>query len=297
MQAWLLQSETALRIGVFLAVLAALLVLEAAWPRRGRRRPRWRRWTGHLALAMSANLLIRGVSFFAPALLAVGAAIWAGASGFGLLNLAALPGPISFIIAVVALDFAIWLQHVLSHRVGLLWQFHALHHRDEDLDASTALRFHPLEIAVSAIYKSAWVVLLGPSAAAVIAFEILLNACALFTHANLAVPRWLDRPLRAVLVTPDMHRIHHSTCPREHHRNFGFCLSFWDRLFATYLAQPAAGHTEMELGLPAAPVDAQQPTSAKAPRASRRRPPGEGGMQGLRGPGGVARGALAGREA
>jgi len=161
----------------------------------------------------------------------------------------AWPVTVEIIVALVVLDFAIWLQHVLSHRIPLLWRFHQMHHADTDIDVSTALRFHPLEIALSTLYKVAWVLLLGPSAVAVVLFEVILNGCAMFNHANVALPAWLDRIVRRLIVTPDMHRIHHSVLPREHHTNFGFNLSIWDRLLGTYTEQPAAGHVAMRIGL------------------------------------------------
>jgi sterol desaturase/sphingolipid hydroxylase (fatty acid hydroxylase superfamily) len=151
---------------------------------------------------------------------------------------------------VVLLDFAIWLQHVLSHRVPALWQVHQVHHADRDFDVTTALRFHPVEIGLSMLYKVVWVLALGAPVAAVIIFEVILNAFAIFNHANVALPGRLDRALRVVIVTPDMHRVHHSVLAREHHNNFGFNLSVWDRVFGTYTAQPRDGHDGMTIGLP-----------------------------------------------
>ena len=161
-------------------------------------------------------------------------------------------------IAIALLDLAIWFQHFVSHKAPLLWRLHRVHHADRDLDASSALRFHPVEIALSAAYKLGIVLLLGPAILAAVLFEVILNASAMFNHANLAMPRWLDTILRTVLVTPDMHRVHHSIHRREHDTNYGFCLSIWDRLFRTYTAEPEGGHTGMTIGLKEYQVDDTQ---------------------------------------
>ena len=153
------------------------------------------------------------------------------------------------ILAVIILDGVIYLQHVLSHRIPVLWAFHKVHHTDRDLDVTSALRFHPIEILFSMAYKIIWVIALGPSVAAVIIFEVLLNGSAMFNHANLRLPLWLDKALRSVIVTPDMHRVHHSVIESETNSNYGFCLSLWDRLFRTYTPQPREGHDGMSLGL------------------------------------------------
>lgn len=192
----------------------------------------------------------------AQPLVAVGAALLVETSGFGLLNFVVWPFWLEILIAVVVLDFAIWLQHLISHRSSMLWRLHRVHHADVDIDVSTALRFHPVEIGLSMLYKVGWVLLLGPSVVAVVLFEVILNACAMFSHANVALPSRLDRALRAFLVTPDLHRVHHSVLKGEHHSNFGFNLSIWDRLFGTYVAQPEHGHEHMTIGLPAYQSDA-----------------------------------------
>jgi sterol desaturase/sphingolipid hydroxylase (fatty acid hydroxylase superfamily) len=179
------------------------------------------------------------------------AAAWSEARGIGLLNLVNLPGWLEAALAVVVLDFAIWLQHLLAHRIEALWLFHRMHHADVDFDVTTALRFHPVEIGLSMIYKVVWVIALGASPVAVLIFEVVLNGLAMFNHANVALPERVDRVLRQLVVTPDMHRVHHSVIAREHHSNFGFNLSVWDRMFRTYNAQPAAGHEAMTIGLQA----------------------------------------------
>ncbi|MEM7320774.1 MAG: sterol desaturase family protein, partial [Pseudomonadota bacterium] len=153
------------------------------------------------------------------------------------------------LVAILCLDFAIWLQHLVTHKVPVLWRLHRVHHADRDMDVTTAVRFHPVEIALSMGLKIGLVYGLGPSALAVLLFEILLNGTAMFSHANLAVPQWLDRVLRWVIVTPDMHRVHHSVKRSEHDSNYGFALSVWDRIFHTYQAQPAKGHDDMTVGL------------------------------------------------
>lgn len=182
-------------------------------------------------------------------LAALGAAAFAQAQGLGIFNLLGWQGAAAVVASLVVLDFAIWLQHVVSHRVGMLWRLHRMHHADIDIDVTTAIRFHPIEICLSMLWKIAWVLALGIPPIAVLVFEIVLNACALFNHANVALPKAIDRLLRCVVVTPDMHRVHHSADPGEHHANFGFNLSIWDRLFGTYVAEPSAGHAGMTIGL------------------------------------------------
>jgi sterol desaturase/sphingolipid hydroxylase (fatty acid hydroxylase superfamily) len=238
-----------LRFTVFAGALLALVGLELAFPRRALVTPRLRRWLTNFSIVALSAVLIRGLGAAAPALVAVGAALLAQEHGIGLFHLLGWPPIVEGILAVLALDFAIWLQHFLSHRVGALWRIHRMHHADPEIDVSTALRFHPVEIVLSSLYKCVWVILLGPSVAAVVAFEILLNACAMFNHANLRLPAGLDRVVRLQIVTPDMHRVHHSVVAREHHSNFGFNQSIWDYLFRTYTAQPAAGHLGMRIGL------------------------------------------------
>ncbi|MEO6226631.1 MAG: sterol desaturase family protein [Thermomonas sp.] len=224
--------DIALRGGIFLGVLVTLLVLEACL--RGPNPPAMRsqRWPANVGLVLLDTVLVR---ILLPAG-AVGAAAWAQAQGFGLLNLFAWPAWLEFGIALVLLDLAIYWQHRLLHAWPLLWRLHRVHHTDRTLDATSALRFHPLEILFSLAFKIALAVLLGITPLAVMVFEVLLSSFALITHANLALPPWLDRPVRALLVTPNMHRIHHSPCADEQSRNFGFNLSLWDHLFASYAA-------------------------------------------------------------
>ncbi len=242
-------SEPVLRIGVFAAAFAVFSGLEAMLPRRARRNRRISRWFTNISMLVLATILIRVIALVLPLIAATTAALYAGQLGLGLFNALDLPLWLEIALAMILLDLAIWLQHLISHMAPLFWRLHRVHHADRDFDASTALRFHPIEMALSALYKIVVVMALGPAALAVILFEITLNASALFNHANMALPQWLDRILRTVFVTPDMHRVHHSIHAAEHNHNYGFCLSIWDRLFATYTAQPKDGHAKMVIGL------------------------------------------------
>ncbi len=237
-----------LRLVIFVSLFAAFAALEWLSPRRTARLPRTHRWATNGAMMVLGALFLRALAVLLP-LLAVGAALDAAQIGWGLFNVLDWNPWIEGALAFLILDLAIWTQHLITHRIPLLWRFHRVHHADGDFDVTTAIRFHPVEIAASMLVKIAVIYALGPSAAAVVVFEVALNGTALFNHANLALPHWLDRALRLVLVTPDMHRVHHSTIRAEHDTNFGFCLSVWDRLFRTYRAQPAQGHDAMTIGL------------------------------------------------
>ena len=241
----LLAHEPQIRLAAFLAMLAAMALWELAAPRRRVEIPRLLRWSNNLALVIIDTALVR----LAFPLLAVGAAVLAEERGWGLLNAFPLPGWLALAAAFVALDLAIYLQHVLFHAVPALWRLHRMHHADLEFDASTGLRFHPLEILISMALKIAIVTALGAPPAAVLVFELVLNATSIFTHGNVSLPRAADRLLRLILVTPDMHRIHHSVLPAETNSNFGFNLSWWDRLLGTYRDQPRDGHDHMTIGL------------------------------------------------
>jgi sterol desaturase/sphingolipid hydroxylase (fatty acid hydroxylase superfamily) len=217
-------------------------------PRRARSLSRARRWSTNLALTVLNTLALRGLAILLP-LLAIGAALDAGTQGWGLLNRVDWPGWLELMLAVLILDLAIWAQHLVTHKVPLFWRFHRVHHADRDMDVTTGFRFHPVEILASMGLKIGLVYVLGPSALAVLVFEILLSGTALFSHSNLALPGGLERVLRLVLVTPDMHRVHHSVHRAEHDSNYGFALSLWDRLFRTYVPEPKAGHDGMTVGL------------------------------------------------
>ena len=249
-------SEPVLRLSVFAAEFIIMAALELAIPKRDLSAPKTRRWFTNLAIVGIDSLIVRAMAL-APQLLgaiivplaAVATAIWAEERGIGLFNWLDLPGWFEVIAAIVIFDFAIWLQHVASHKIPMFWRLHQVHHADVDIDLTTGIRFHPVEIALSMLYKMVWVVVLGPAPVAVLLFEVILNAGAMFSHANIALPGWLDRRLRTLVVTPDMHRVHHSIIRREHDSNYGFNLSIWDRLFGTYLDQPSKGHTGMTIGL------------------------------------------------
>lgn len=240
--------ETQIRLGVFLGLFVLFAVLETVAPRRARKLPRHSRWLTNWALVVLDTVALRALALALP-LLAVGAALDARLAGWGLFNLVALPAWLEVLLAILMFDLAIWAQHLITHKVPFLWRFHRVHHADRDMDVTTAIRFHPLEIAASMLLKLGLVYLIGPAAWAVIAFEVLLNGTALFNHANLSLPLALDRVLRLVLVTPDMHRVHHSALRAEHDSNYGFALSIWDRMFGTHIAQPGFGHDLMTVGL------------------------------------------------
>ncbi|MFC7473771.1 sterol desaturase family protein [Dankookia sp. GCM10030260] len=233
----MLQHEPAIRLGVFLGVLLTLLALERLLPWGHARTLGLRRWPGNIGLAFVGSLLVRAV---APAA-AVGAAVWAEGRGLGLFPALGLPGWVAIPLSVVLLDLLIYWQHRLTHAVPLLWRLHRVHHADPELDATSALRFHPVEILLSMGLKMAVVVALGAPPLGVLAFEVLLNATAMFNHAAIGLPPRLERVLRLGLVTPEMHRTHHSEVQAETDSCYGFCLPWWDRLFGSYRAAPAAG--------------------------------------------------------
>lgn len=241
----LLDHEAAVRLAVFLGVLAAMAAWEVAAPRRRREIPRLIRWTNNLGVVVIDTLLVR-LTF---PILAVGLALTAEAGGWGLLNALDLPFWLAVVIAVVVLDLVIYLQHVMFHAVPGLWRLHRMHHADLEFDVTTGLRFHPAEILISMAIKLAAVAALGPPAVAVLIFEVLLNATAMFNHSNVKLPERVDRVLRWLVVTPDMHRVHHSWTPVETNSNYGFNLPWWDRLLGTYRAQPEAGHQGMTIGI------------------------------------------------
>jgi sterol desaturase/sphingolipid hydroxylase (fatty acid hydroxylase superfamily) len=228
------------------AILLALLALaEYARPRRALVLGRHPRWLTHALFFLTNAIVGRLLAF----VVVVGVtAQWSEENGFGMFHLISWPWWVEALLAFAILDFAVWLQHLLMHRWPLLWRVHKVHHSDRDLDATTALRFHPFELIVSTLYKSGWVALLGVPVMIALAFELWLNANALFNHSNIRLPRWLDRGLRPFIVTPDMHLVHHSTLPAEQHRNYGFALTIWDRIFGTYAAHSILGERQ-QIGL------------------------------------------------
>jgi sterol desaturase/sphingolipid hydroxylase (fatty acid hydroxylase superfamily) len=238
--------EPSIRLVVFIIAFALLAGGEALIRRRARSVVRRSRWPTNIALVVLDTLVIRALL----PLTAVGMAVIAEQRGWGLLHaVGPIPALLAVPVAIVLLDFAIYLQHVLFHAVPVLWRVHRVHHADIDVDVTTGSRFHPVEILVSMLIKFAAISALGPSPIAVLLFEMLLNVGSLFNHANLRLLPWLDRALRLVVVTPDMHRVHHSASGVETNTNFGFTFPFWDYLCGTYRAQPAAGHEAMTVGL------------------------------------------------
>ncbi|MDI1245019.1 MAG: sterol desaturase family protein [Rhodoferax sp.] len=237
--------EVAIRLGFFVAVFALVALWELAAPQRALTTSKAMRWASNLGLVVLNTVLLR---LLFP-LAAVGMAAFSAANGWGLLNHFQVPLWLAVPLAVMALDLVIWLQHVMVHAVPLLWRLHRVHHADPDYDLTTGARFHPLEIVLSMLIKMATIAVLGPPLLAVVIFEVVLNAAAMFNHGNIRLPAGVDRVLRWVIVTPDMHRVHHSVEQDETNSNFGFNLPWWDRLFGTYREQPRAGQLGMTIGL------------------------------------------------
>jgi len=240
-----IQYEIAIRLIFFLGIFGLMAWWESRAPRRPLSLPRAVRWSNNLGLVFLNTLTLR---LLFPAA-AVGVAAFAAERGWGLLNYYPVPFAWAVVISVVAMDLVIYLQHVLVHAVPALWRLHRVHHADLDYDVTTGARFHPIEIILSMLIKFATIVVLGPPLVAVILFEVILNAMAMFNHGNVGLPGWLDRIVRLLFVTPDMHRVHHSVEDNEANSNFGFNLAIWDRLFGTYIAQPRAGHRGMTIGI------------------------------------------------
>ncbi len=237
--------EVAYRIGVFLIVFVIMALWELMAPRRRLTVSKLERWMNNLSIIAIDNLV---VYLLMPAI-AIKTALAAQQHGWGLLNNLELPYFASLVIGVLFLDMVIYLQHLMFHAVPLLWRFHMMHHADLDIDVTTGLRFHPVEILISMGIKVAAVAAMGPPVISVLIFEIILNATAMFNHSNVRMPEKIDAFLRLLVVTPDMHRVHHSVTIRETNSNFGFNFPWWDRIFGTYRAQPAAGHEGMTIGL------------------------------------------------
>jgi sterol desaturase/sphingolipid hydroxylase (fatty acid hydroxylase superfamily) len=245
METYILAHEPVIRLSFFFGVLTLMAVAEILAPRRALTMSKAVRWTANLGLVVLNTIVLR---LLFP-LAAVALAAKAAENGWGFLNHLDWPGWLEVLFAVLALDFAIYLQHVMFHSVPVLWRLHRMHHADLDFDVTTGARFHPIEIILSMLIKFTVIVALGPSALAVLMFEILLNATAMFNHSNTRLPLGLDRWLRLLVVTPDMHRVHHSILPHEANSNFGFNSPWWDRLCGTYRAQPQAGHEGMTIGI------------------------------------------------
>lgn len=242
---FVLEYETQIRLSAFFGILCIMAAWEFARPGLKQILPRARRWPGNLGVVVLDTLAVRLVFPILP----VGVAAYAAGQGWGLFNAWAAPGWLAFAVSVAVLDLAIYAQHVMFHKVPVLWRLHRMHHADQAIDVTTGARFHPVEILLSIVIKMAVVVALGAPPVAVVVFEVLLNGTAMFNHANVRLPRRLDALLRLLIVTPDMHRVHHSWLRHETDSNYGFNLPWWDRLFGTYIAQPSAGHDGMTIGI------------------------------------------------
>ncbi len=237
--------ETIIRLAVFAGIFVTMAAWEILAPRR-KLAVRWtRRWVTNLSLIGVDALAVRVVL----PIVAVGVAAWSEHQGIGLFALVDLPFWLELAVAVALLDLAIYLQHLATHKIPVLWRLHRVHHADRDIDVTTGLRFHPIEMVLSMVWKFAVIVAIGASPMAVFVFEVLLNGLAMFNHANVRIPAAADRVLRLAVVTPDMHRVHHSVRLEETDSNYGFNLSLWDRLFGTYRPQPRDGHEAMRIGL------------------------------------------------
>lgn len=240
-----LSNEGLIRLSVFAGVLIGMMVLEALMPRRGRELGRNVRWTSNLGIVVIDTVVARLLIPLPP----VAAALWASENGVGLLHGIDLPMTLIVAGSVIFMDLAIYVQHVIFHKVPIFWRLHRMHHADTEIDVTTGIRFHPIEIVLSLMIKIAIVLAFGIPAVAIIIFEVILNASAMFNHANMRLPLGLDRALRLLIVTPDFHRVHHSWHKDETDSNYGFSLTIWDRLFMTYNAQPRDGHDNMTIGL------------------------------------------------
>jgi sterol desaturase/sphingolipid hydroxylase (fatty acid hydroxylase superfamily) len=245
MNEWVTSNEAAIRLSAYFGIFLIMALWELAAPRRSLTVSKTKRWLSNIGIVVLNSVLLRLI--FSSAALAT--AIAASERGWGLLNLWNVPFWPAVILSVVLLDFVIYMQHVMFHAVPALWRLHMVHHADLDYDVTTGARFHPIEIILSMLIKIVTVAVLGPPVVAVVIFEVLLNATAMFNHSNVKVPLGLDRVLRLFVVTPDMHRVHHSDIPVEANANFGFNLPWWDRLMGTYVDQPRRGHEDMTIGL------------------------------------------------
>ncbi len=240
-----MDDPTIIRFLFFVTSFCLFACWEWMAPRKALTQNKAVRWSNNLALIALNSALLS----FAMPLLAFQAALIASSHGWGLFNLIALPWWFEILLTVILLDMTIYIQHLVFHRIPILWRFHRMHHADQDIDLTTGSRFHPVEIILSLWIKIVCVMLLGAPAVAVVIFEVVLNVSAMFNHSNAAMPLKLDRLLRRVIVTPDMHRVHHSVLIKETHSNFGFFLSVWDQLFKTYRAQPKQGHDHCVIGI------------------------------------------------
>jgi len=242
---FIMKNEPAIRLAFFIGIFVIMTIWEILAPKRALTVSKLVRWTNNIGLVVLNSIILR---LLFPAA-AVGVAAFAAENDWGLLNFYQLSFPLSIILSVVAMDFIIYLQHVLVHAVPALWRLHRVHHADLDYDLTTGARFHTIEIILSMLIKFATITVLGPPVVAVVIFEVILNGMAMFNHGNVRLPCGLDRILRLIIVTPDMHRVHHSTEENEANSNYGFNLSIWDRVFGTYIDQPREGHQNMTIGI------------------------------------------------
>ncbi|NQV37250.1 MAG: sterol desaturase family protein [Candidatus Marinimicrobia bacterium] len=245
MEQWIIDSEAAIRLGFFIGIFVIISIWELIAPRRPLHFSKPIRWYSNIGLVILNSLVMR---WLFP-VLATGLALIAQERGWGLFNNVNMTYELRIVLSVIAMDFIIYLQHAMFHALPLLWRLHRMHHTDLDYDVTTGARFHPLEIIISMFIKLAIIALIGPPVLSVIIFEVVLNFTAMFNHGNIRIPVKIDRVLRLVVVTPDMHRVHHSVIPKETNTNFGFNLPWWDHLFGTYCHQPEKGHEGMTIGL------------------------------------------------
>ncbi len=238
-------SEAAIRLGSFISILTVMGIAESVWPRRILDISKKDRWLSNISISVISTFLVRLLIPIIPTSLAH----YCAENGFGLFNLFSTPDWLTIPVSILFLDMVIYWQHVAFHKNRMLWRVHRMHHADTNIDASTGIRFHPIEIFLSMLIKLTAIFLLGPPAFAVLFFEIMLNGCALFNHSNIKLSTLIDSIFRIIIVTPDMHRVHHSTDMREANNNYGFSVTWWDKLFGTYKAQPDLGHNSMKIGL------------------------------------------------
>ena len=241
-----MQDSSLIRLSFFIGFFCLFALWEYLYPRKKLSQNKLIRWLSNLGLIFTNSFLLAVIM----PILAFQADLIADKESWGLFNLIEIPNWMAIVVCVVLFDMAIYLQHLLFHRLPILWRLHRVHHTDQDIDVTTASRFHPIEIILSVWIKIACVMLLGAPAIAVVIFEIVLNVSAMFNHSNAKLPLAIDKILRKVIVTPDMHRVHHSIVVKETHSNFGFFLSIWDRIFNTYISQPTGGHENCLIGVP-----------------------------------------------
>ncbi len=242
---FVLQNEPVIRLGFFFGIFAMMGIWELIAPRRALTVSKAVRWANNIGLVFLNTAIVRLIF----PVVTVGLAAFAVEHGWGILNYFSVPFALAVLFSVIALDFIIYLQHVLVHAVPALWRLHRVHHADLDFDVTTGARFHPIEIVLSMLIKFSAIVVIGPPVVAVVIFEVVLSSMAMFNHSNVRLPLGLDRIIRRLIVTPDMHRVHHSTEDNETNSNYGFNLSIWDRLFGTYIDQPRGGHIDMHIGI------------------------------------------------